>query len=133
MTGEHTNGNGGGAGPAPKIHEIDYRSVLVPVDGKLRGSRARGLGDVLEDLFHDGYDQVVLDIRNCWSIDSVGALALERSLEIGQRLFLVVGAGFPLDELLTSTKAATRIAVFTDVADAIRQVRSREESGLAVA
>ncbi len=113
------------------FREIDYRSVLIVAEGKLRGSSARALGDTLEALHADGYDQVVLDLRRCASMDSVAALALARALEVRQKLFLVAGAGFPLDDFLPPDVARSpSVRLYESPADAVREVRSREESGV---
>jgi len=114
-----------------KPKEIDYRSVLIPVHGKLRGSQARKLGETLERLYKEGYDQVVLDLADCLSIDSVGALSIERALDLGQRLYLVVVPGFPLEDFLPPELGADpRLRFFAEVSEAVRHVRSKEESGL---
>ena len=117
--------------PRLPFREIDYRSALVAVEGKLRGSSARSLGDTLEALFADGYDQVVLDIRRCESMDSLAALALGRALGVGQGLFVVAAPGFPLDDFLPPEVAACAdLRRFGTPADAVRAVRSRDESGV---
>jgi hypothetical protein len=115
-------------------NEIDYRSAMVVVDGKLRGSRARGLVATVERLADDGYDQLVLDLRGCPSIDSLGALALRRALELGQRLFLVLGQGFRLEEFLPADMIAhPRLYAFTRSEDAVFAARARDKSGILVA
>jgi hypothetical protein len=112
------------------FREIDYRSVHIAVEGKLRGSLARSLGDTLEALYHDGYDQVVIDLRRCPSLDSVAGIGIERALEAGQTLFLVPGVGVSLDDFLPLELAdRAGLRIFATPADALREVRSKEESG----
>jgi hypothetical protein len=114
--------------------EIDYRTVLIAPDGKLRGSRARRLDEALEARRLDGYDQVVLDLRACGAADSVGALALARALDRGQRLLVVAGPGAgPEDVLPPEIAGDRRLRFFAEVADAVRFVRAREGSGLILA
>jgi hypothetical protein len=113
--------------------EIDYRTVTIAVDGKLRGSRARRLGDDLAEAFADGYDQAILDLSACASLDSVGALALRDAVERGQRVFVVLDpCRAPEDTLPPEVAGDRRLRVFGALADAVRHVRSREQSGVLV-
>ncbi len=119
--------------PKHAAHEIDYRTVLIEVDGKLRGSQARRLGARLESFFEDGYDQVILDLRACGSLDSVGALVINGALERGQRIFVLIEPGLGGDDLIPPEfRGDPRLRVFLDSAEAIRHVRSREASGVLV-
>jgi hypothetical protein len=114
--------------------EIDYRSALIAVEEKLRGSRARLLAAAVEDLWQGGYDQILLDLRRCGSLDSLGVAALARALELGQRLFLATGAGFPLEEFLPAPIAThPRVRIFATREEALRAVRSRDGSGVLIA
>jgi hypothetical protein len=120
--------------PPGSASEIDYRSVLVTIDGKLRGSRARFLAAAVEDLHGRGYDQLVIDLRRCGSLDSLGVAALERALELGHRLFVIAGAALPLDDFLPVGLAAhARLRIYRSAEDAFRAVRSRDQSGVLVA
>jgi len=111
--------------------EIDYRTVILAAEGKVRGSRARRLGEELEAIFNDGYDQVVLDLRSCVSIDSVGALSIVAALERGQRLFVVRAPGAASADLFPPEVAADeRLPRFSDPGEAIRCARAQEESGI---
>jgi hypothetical protein len=113
----------------PRAIEIDYRSAELAVDGKLRGSSARSLAAAFEDLFERGFDQVVVDLRGCGSLDSLGVAAIERALALPQRLFLVLRAG--LDELLPPEVASHgRLRTFRSKGEAMRAVRAREQSGV---
>lgn len=117
-----------------RLKELDYRTVLIPIAGKLRGSQARLLEAAVERLRDDGYDQIVLDLRACPSLDTLGALALRRAVDLGHRLFLVLGAGFALDDFLADGLAAhPRVRLYGRLEDAIQAVRSREQSGALVA
>jgi hypothetical protein len=111
--------------------EVDYRTAAIAIDGKLRGSRARRLGDDLGALFTEGYDQVLLDLGGCASLDSVGALAILAALEKGQSLFLVIGAARE-DVLPPEVAWDPRLRCFGDRTDAVRHIRSREGSGILV-
>lgn len=118
----------------PRATEIDYRSAMLAIDGKLRGSSARLLAAAVEDLYERGYDQLLIDLSRCGSLDSLGVAALERALALGQRLFLVAGDGTGLEEFLPAHVAAhARLRVHRSKEEALRAVRSREESGLLVA
>ncbi len=114
--------------------EIDYRSALIAVDGKLRGSRARSIEEAFERVAGAGYDQVVLDLRACPSADSLGAHALRRALELGQRLFVIASPGFRAEEFLPPDVAAhPRFQVYTRPEDAVFAARARDKSGILVA
>src|SRR5437870_11818600 len=80
--------------------EIAPGTVLLEIDGKLRGSRARQLGEQLVDMTErrSPIARVILDLRSVVSIDSVGTIALEDALERGIKLDLAVRRGFELDD-----------------------------------
>ena len=116
-----------------KTTEIDYRTARLAIEGKLRGSRARVLAGAFERLSEEGFDQVLVDLRECTSLDSLGVLALRRALELGQRLFLVVGGILRLDEYLPADLTGdARFRVYARPEDALHAIRSRESSGVLV-
>lgn len=88
--------------------ELEPGVVLVTLDGKLRGSRARQLGEQLEAASARSIARVVLDLRSVVSIDSLGTQALEEAHERGLQLDLVVRRGFELDDGRDATALARR-------------------------
>jgi hypothetical protein len=85
---------------------------LIVGEGKLRGSRARQLGEQLEAIAGrrpgGAGDRVVLDLRSVVSIDSLGTAAFENALESGLKLDLVLRRGFELDDGREATELAQR-------------------------
>lgn len=111
--------------------EIDYRSVAIEVTDKLRGSRARALADLVEDLKAQGFDRLILDLTACGSIDSLGAAALDRAIEVGHELYLVVAPGSAIREYYPVVgERVGKVEIFQRVDDAIRSVKALEESGV---
>ena len=87
--------------PQPlRWERIDQRTYRLTVDGKLRGSRARLLQELLEELARRGGDRILLDLRDCRSVDSLGAAALQTALDLGQRLYVVMAPGLDLEQPL---------------------------------
>jgi hypothetical protein len=94
-----------------EAEEVSEGTILVALDGKLQGSRARQLGDRLETLLGRRSAQVariILDLRQVSTIDSLGIMALETPLEQGVKLDLVVKRGFELDDGRQATELARR-------------------------
>ena len=63
-------------------------SGLIALDGKLRGSRARQLGDLLSEMprRRDPVNRLVLDLRSVVTIDSLGTQAIEDAREANAKL-----------------------------------------------
>lgn len=78
---------------------LEGGGVLLSIDGKLRGSRARLLGARLVEIALDGAERVVLDLRELYSADSVALDAIAGALEIGLRIDAVASRSFELPEL----------------------------------
>jgi hypothetical protein len=113
-----------------EAEEIDYRTAAIALAGKVRGSRARRLGEALAALAEDGYDQVVLDVRALGSLDSLGALALEEALAAGQRLLLVLDAGRGHDAVPAAILLDGRVRAFARREDAVAEARAREDASV---
>jgi hypothetical protein len=110
------------------------RVVQITVVGKLRGSRARHLGEDLVGLVDDGVHRLVLDLRDTASLDSLGTLALEGALERGLRIHLVVKRSFTFDGYFASRSLQRRgLRIHHDLDDALRTVRDIAGSGLVLA
>jgi hypothetical protein len=80
--------------------EIGPGAVMITVAGKLRGSRARQLGELLSEmpLRRDPVTRVVIDLREVVTIDSLGTSAIEDAHEGGLEIALVARAGLELDD-----------------------------------
>lgn len=118
--------DGAGEFPMTRVHE---RAALLLVGGKLRGSRARSLGERLADLADAGLARVVLDLRTLTSIDSLGTFALEEGLDRGLRLHLVVRASFEFDEFFASRSLGRRgLRVHRSLDEALGRVRQVMDS-----
>jgi anti-anti-sigma regulatory factor len=106
--------------------EIGLGAVLIPVGGKLRGSKARQLGELLSEmpLRRDPITRVVLDMRDTVTVDSLGTQAIEDAHEGGVEIALVARAGLELDDG-RPVKALSRrgLSVHTGVEAAISSLR----------
>lgn len=103
---------------------------MLRIAGKVRGRRARQLGDQLEDLAESGIRRVVLDLRELSSIDSLGSLSLERGIDAGLRLHLVVGPAFEADRCLNLRGLARRsVKIHSGLEQALASVRQIVDSG----
>jgi hypothetical protein len=80
--------------------ELGAGAVLIAVAGKLRGSRARQLGELLAEMpsRDEAVSRVVLDLREIVTIDSIGTSAIEEGHDAGLRLALVTRKGLELDD-----------------------------------
>jgi hypothetical protein len=106
-------------------------AVLMSVAGKLRGSRARLLGERLGELADAGVTRVILDLRTLTSIDSLGTFALEEGLDRGLRVHLVVRPSFQFDRFFASRSLSRRgLRVHRDLDDALAKVRQIMDSGV---
>jgi hypothetical protein len=115
------------------VTTIAERAALLSVDGKLRGSRARQLGDRLTALANEGTARVVLDFRALTSIDSLGTFALEEGLDLGLRIHLVVRPSFEFDEFFASRSLGRRgLRVHRSLEDALNRVRRVMDSTILV-
>ncbi|HZU95612.1 MAG TPA: STAS domain-containing protein [Planctomycetota bacterium] len=77
--------------------ELAQGSVLIELEGKLRGSRARQLGEHLQEL-PASVKRVVLDMRDVVTVDSLGTQAIEEAHARGLELALVTRKGLELDD-----------------------------------
>jgi hypothetical protein len=106
-------------------------AVLLSVSGKLRGSRARLLGERLGELADAHATRVILDLRTLTSIDSLGAFALEEGLDRGLRVHLVVRPSFQFDRFFSSRSLSRRgLRVHRSLDEAIVKVRQIMDSGI---
>ncbi len=126
------------AGDAFEITPVAHRAVRVTVAGKLRGSRARHLGDHLQELVEEGVRRLVLDLQGTAFLDSLGALAIEQALERGLRIHLVVTRSFSFEgtfsaRALSRPPHRTGLRVHHDLAEALATVREIQDSGLVLA
>ena len=62
---------------------------LLLIRGRLQGSRALRLEAELYNLQEEGNDRVIIDLRECESMDSCGAEALRSGMVRGLELYLV--------------------------------------------
>ncbi len=104
---------------------VAERAVLVAVSGKVRGSRARLLGERLHALADEGVRRVILDFSTLVSIDSLGTLALEDGLDRGLRLHLVVRPGFVSDPSFDVLVRAKARPLSSRLPDPVRERRRR--------
>ncbi|MGE0712651.1 MAG: STAS domain-containing protein [Planctomycetota bacterium] len=114
------------------VSEVARGCHLLKVDGKLRGRRARQLGEDLEDFANAGSRRVVIDLSDAESLDSLAAFSLERGLELGLRLHLVVRPGFSFDGFFRSRSLLRRVAMHEALEAALATVRQVSESGMAL-
>lgn len=104
-------------------------AVLLTATGKLRGSRARALGDQLDELADGGVARVVLDLTALTSLDSLAAFAIERALERGLRVHLVVRPSFQLDQFFAARSLGRRgLRAHHTLEDALARVRQISDS-----
>lgn len=116
-----------------ELSSITDRAVLLSVAGKLRGSRARQLGERLGSLADEGCARVVLDLRTLTSIDSLGTFALEEGLDRGLRIHLVVRPSFEFDDFFASRSLGRRgLRVHRSLDEAIQRVRQVMDSTVLV-
>ena len=127
----------GGASSSPSAFPIrslasggGQEAVLLTVRGKLRGRRARQLGEALEDLADEGVRRVVLDLREVGSLDSLAAFSLETGLERGLRIYLVIQRGFGFDGFFQGRNLLRRCSVHRDLEQAIATVRQIVDRGV---
>lgn len=112
---------------------IADHSKLITVTGKLRGSRARQLGERLADLADEGVTRVILDLRTLTSLDSLGTFALEEGLGKGLRLHLVVRPAFQFDGFFASRSLMRRgLRLHGSLDEALSRVRQIVDSGMAL-
>lgn len=110
------------------------RVGLIQFSGKLRGRRARQLGNQLEDLAQEGVQRLILDLRDLASIDSLGSYSLEQGIDAGLRLHVVVGPAFDADRCLNLRGLARRrVKIHRDIEVAIETVRGIVDSGMQLA
>ena len=110
------------------------RVGIIQFSGKLRGRRARQLGNQLEDLAQEGVQRLILDLRDLASIDSLGSYSLEQGIDAGLRLHLVVGPAFDADRCLNLRGLARRtVKIHRDIEVAIETVRGIVDSGMQLA
>ncbi len=115
-------GPDGGVGIS--VAPITDRAVLLSLDGKLQGRRARLLGERLGGLADEGIARVVLDLRSMTSIDSLGVFALEEGLNRGLRVHIVVRPSFVFDDFFASRSLGRRgLRVHRTLDEAIARVR----------
>lgn len=115
------------------VTTITERAALMSVAGKLRGSRARLLGERLGELADEGIARVVLDLRTLTSIDSLGTFALEEGLDRGLRIHLVVRPSFEFDEFFASRSLGRRgLRVHRSIDEAVARVRQIMDSQVLV-
>lgn len=113
------------------VSGVADNAVLLCVSGKLRGSRARLLGERLGTLADSGAARVILDLRTLTSIDSLGTFALEEGLDRGLRIHLVVRPSFQFDRFFSSRSLVRRgLRVHRDLDDALAKVRQIVDSGI---
>lgn len=106
-------------------------AALLSVTGKIRGSRARQLGERLSTLADTGLSRVILDLRTLTSIDSLGTFALEEGLASGLRIHLVVRPAFQFDRFFASRSLMRRgLRVHRDLDEALARVRQIMDSGV---
>lgn len=116
------------------VEVIGSGAAIVQIAGKVRGRRARRLGDQLEDLAAAGVRRVVLDLRELSSIDSLGSISLERGVDAGLRMHLVVGPAFEADRCLNLRGLARRsVKVHSELEQALACVRQIVDSGFQLA
>ncbi|RMG16287.1 MAG: hypothetical protein D6731_06635 [Planctomycetota bacterium] len=105
--------------------------ALVSVSGKIRGRRARRLGQRLRALAEEGLARVVLDMRTLTSIDSLGTFALEEGLAGGLKIHLVLRPAFSQERFLLSRSLLRRgLRVHRDLDEALSAVRQIADSGI---
>jgi anti-anti-sigma regulatory factor len=82
---------------------LEEGGVLLLVGGKLRGWRARSLGERLCELAEaradGGTERAVLDLTELRSMDSLGRTALTEALDRGLRLDVVIKNRHRFEEL----------------------------------
>jgi hypothetical protein len=80
--------------------ELGPETVVITVHGKLRGSRARQLGEHLSGLPHRRAParRVILDLRQVVTIDSLGTQAIEDARDAGLEVALLACSGLELDD-----------------------------------
>jgi hypothetical protein len=104
-------------------------TVLVTVEGKLRGSKARQFGEILDEIADrrgdESVSRAVLDLRGVTSVDSLGTAAFESALERGLKLDIVFRRGFELDDGRLATALVRRgLRVYTSLETALGTRRS---------
>lgn len=111
------------------VKQLGGSAVLLTATGKLRGSRARALGDQLDELADSGVARVVLDLTALTSLDSLASFAIERALERGLRVHLVVRPSFQLDQFFAARSLGRRgLRAHHALEDALARVRQISDS-----
>ncbi len=106
--------------------DIGLGAVCVAIGGKLRGSKARQLGELLSEMpmRRDPITRIVLDLRDVVTIDSLGTSAIEDAHEGGLEIALVARAGLELDDGRPARALSRRgLSVHTNVEAAISSLR----------
>lgn len=113
--------------------ELCEGAAQVTVSGKLRGSSARQLGELLQELAGGGARRVVLDLTALTSLDSLGTMVLEEALGYGLRLHLVVRPAFQFDPYFQARSLGGRgLRVHHSLEEAQARVRQIVDSGMAL-
>lgn len=114
-----------------EAHPLCEGAVLVTVSGKLRGSSARQMGELLEDLAAEGARRVVIDLTALTSLDSLATMVLEESLGHGLKLHLVVRPGFEFDPFFRARSLGRRgLRVHQSKDEAVARARQIVDSGM---
>lgn len=92
--------------------ELDAQTRLVVPRGKLRGSRAKALGQQLERLLDAGVQRLILDLREVHSLDSLGTWAISNCLDRGAEV-VTVGARGAIDDTLEELEVTHPISQLT--------------------
>jgi hypothetical protein len=78
-----------------KFEQLDRDTLIVRLQGKLRGSMALRFRAALDAFLQNGICALVLDLRECYSMDSLGASVVGDLLRAGLRISFIEGF-FPL-------------------------------------
>lgn len=97
--------------------------VLLVIDGKLRGWRARSLGERLYELARGGASRAVLDMSELRSMDSLGRTALVEALDLGLRIDVIVRRRDEFEDL--DGLAHQGLRFYTSIDSALRSASSR--------
>lgn len=99
-----------------QMTELDAQTRLVVPTGKLRGSRAKALGQQLELLLDDGAQRLILDLREVLSLDSLGTWAISNCLDRGAEV-VTVGARGAIDDTLEQLEVTHPTSQLTRVSN----------------
>ncbi|MBI4577917.1 MAG: hypothetical protein HY722_16770 [Planctomycetes bacterium] len=78
-----------------KFEQLDRDTLVVRLQGKLRGSMALRFRAALDAFLQNGIGGLVLDLRECYSMDSLGVSVVGDLLRAGLRVAFIEGF-FPL-------------------------------------